>query len=46
MELTVNAIFETFDANRNVADAKEADKEVLEELKVLESIIKKVKKIV
>ena len=44
MELTVDAIFESFDVKRKVTDAKEADKEDLEELKVLESIIKKVKK--
>ena len=44
MELTVDAIFETFDANRKVADAKEADKQDLEELKALENIIKKAKK--
>ena len=44
MELTVDAIFESFDVKRKVTDAKEADKEDLEELKVLESIIKIVKK--
>ena len=44
MEQTVNAVFETFDANRKVSDAKEADKQDLEELRALESKIKKAKK--
>ena len=44
MEQRVDAIFETFDAKRKIADAKEADKHDLEELKALENKIKKAKK--
>ena len=44
MEQRVDAIFETFDAKRKIAEAKEADKQDLEELKALENKIKKAKK--
>ena len=44
MELTVDAVFKTFDAKRKVTDAKEADTQDLEELKALESKVKMVKR--
>lgn len=44
MEQTVDAIFETFDTKRKIADAQLADKQDLEELKAIENNIKKAKK--
>jgi hypothetical protein len=44
MEEKVDAIFETFDINRKIAEAKQADVQDLEELKSIESKIKKDKK--
>lgn len=43
MEKKVDAIFATFDAKRKMADARQADTQDLEELKELESKIKKAK---
>lgn len=44
MEKKVDAVFETFDAKRKIADARQADTQDLEELKALENKIKKAKK--
>jgi hypothetical protein len=44
MEQKVDAIFNTYDANRKIMEAKQADAQDLEELKTLEDTIKKFKK--
>lgn len=44
MENEVDAIFETFNANRKIEDAKKEDAQDLEELKALESKLKNTKK--
>ena len=44
METKVDSIFETFDTNRKIAEAKQADNQDLEELKALKNKIKSNKK--